>query len=414
MNAYGSEGPPRRARGRGRAAAKSAAGVPGAADDEQALADALDPEWQPIADAPPCERYLLFGPPRHYRDDMLNDSHAWAPEVPRAIQRAIANVMSCVVLPRLVDFEQWVQHATDFFNRLCAHRRRRGATVDSAFVQMRQRVCVLERAIDEVRTRMGHLDDCQFAHVQAFSELRGSFSELRGACRAAGQSALSEVRAKMGHLDDCLLANQRAFTELRGSLSELRGACVAVGHSALGEARTKMGHLDDCLLANQRAFSELRGSLSELRDAREATAQSALNDVRTQISRLEGFQADNQRALSELRVGVQGLELLTSEHGLRGSDNAASALRELSLARSPRPRGRSPGPDGATVAITALPHDTVVAMAQAEAARARGVWEPNATEAACTHVVLSEFLGRRAAGEARCGSLPPHLLTRRG
>ena len=371
MNAYGSEGPPRRARGRGRAAAKSAAGEPGAADDEQTLADFLDPEWQPIDAAPPCERYHLFGPPRHYRDDMLNDSHAWAPEVPRAIQRAIANVMSCVVLPRLVHQEGWVQHATDFFNRLCAHRRGRGATVDSAFVEMRQRLCVLERAIDEVRTRMGHLDDCQVAHVQAFSELRGSVSELRGVCRAAGQSALSEVRAKMGHLDDCLLANQRAFTELRGSLSELR-------------------------------------------DAREATAQSALNDVRTQISRLEGFQADNQRALSELRVGVSGLELLTSEHGLRGSDNAASALRELSLARSPRPRGRSPGPDGATVAITALPHDALVARAQAEAAEARGSWEPNVTKAASARVILSEFLHGRATGEARCGSLPPYLLTRRG
>ena len=65
---------------------------------------------------------------------MLNDSEAWAPEVPRASQRAIANVMSRVVMPRLVDFEQWVQHATNFFNRLCAHRRGRGATVDSAFV----------------------------------------------------------------------------------------------------------------------------------------------------------------------------------------------------------------------------------------------------------------------------------------
>ena len=170
-----------------------------------------------------------------------------------------------------------------------------------------------------------------------------------------------------------------------------------------------MGHLDDCLLANQRAFSELRGSLSELRDAREATAQSALNGVRTQISRLEGFQADNERALSELRVGVQGLELLTSEHGLRGSDNAASALRELSLARSPRPRGRSPGPDEATVAITASPHDTQVALAQTAAAQARGY-----SPAASTRAVLNEYLGRRAAGEARCGSLPPHLLTRRG
>ena len=175
-----------------------------------------------------------------------------------------------------------------------------------------------------------------------------------------------------------------------------------------------MGHLDDCLLANQRAFTELRGSLSELRDAREATAQSALNDVRTQISSLEGVQADNERALSELRVGVQGLELLTSEHGLRGSDNAASALRELSLARSPRPRGRSPGPDGATVAITALPHDALVARAQAEAAEARGSWEPNVTKAASARVILSEFLHGRATGEARCGSLPPYLLTRRG
>ena len=221
---------------------------------------------------------------------------------------------------------------------------------------------------------------------------------------SALERAIDELRTRMGHLDDCQLANQRAFSELRGSLSELRGACVAAGQSALDEVRTKMGHLDDCLLANQRAFSELCGSLSELRDAREATAQSALDGVRTQISRLEGFQADNQRALSELRVGVSGLELLTSEHGLRGSDNAASALRELSLARSQSPRGRSRGPDEATVA-----HDTQVALAQTAAAQARGY-----SPAASTRAVLNEYLGRRAAGDARCGSLPPHLVTRRG
>ena len=55
---------------------------------------------------------------------------------------------------------------------------------------MQQRVSALERAIDELRTRMGHLDDCQLANERAFSELRGSLSELRGASRASA-TALS-------------------------------------------------------------------------------------------------------------------------------------------------------------------------------------------------------------------------------
>ena len=107
---------------------------------------------------------------------------------------------------------------------------------------------------------------------------------------------------------------------------------------------------------------------------------------------------ENERSFTELRVGVAALELLATDRGIRGSEKAAEALRELSVARSCSPRGRSPGPGG-------VAHDAQVAVAQAAAASARGC------AAAGARAAMDEFLGRRMAGETReCSSQPPQFL----
>ena len=140
---------------------------------------AVDPDWQPREALPSCERYVAFTPPPHFRDGMLADSGRWGPEVARSIQRAIANAISWCVWPRLVDFEAWVAHATGFFQRVCAHRRSRGTTVDAAILQLQQRVGACERAADAAGERFDLV-------VQRVAECERAIAGLRVSIEAAG------------------------------------------------------------------------------------------------------------------------------------------------------------------------------------------------------------------------------------
>ena len=248
----------------------------------------MDPSWVPIEEPPPCERFVLFKPPRAYRDMMLQDREVWAPGANEVTQQAIANVASCIVMPRFIHVEHWMRQAEDFFGRLCAHRRGRGDQTDSAIAQLQTRLRAAERQMDALRIR----------------------------AEAAEQN-----------------------------LERLQDRC------------------------------QLSSRLLE---------------------QLEANRLADHRAVVDLRVGMSALEVLATERRVKGSEKAAEAVRELSVARSCSPRGRSPGP---------IAHDTQVAMAQATAALARGYG------AAETRAVMDEFLGRRIVGESReCSSLPPQFL----
>ena len=143
---------PPRGKGTGRRRSSGRAGGSTASDsDEQALAEAIDPEWQPREPLYPSEKYVRVRMQTDFRDAMLNDGAAWACGADRSVQRAIACALSGSVMPKLADIEGWVAHATEFFLRLCSHRRNRGATVDAAIEQLQQRVASCESAIAELR-----------------------------------------------------------------------------------------------------------------------------------------------------------------------------------------------------------------------------------------------------------------------
>ena len=82
-----------------------------------------DPEWHDLECPPSVEEYAWFNMPRSFGSGMMADRARWAPDVPVPIACAVVRAVAGVVVPRIMDFEQWRRHTVDFFKRLCAHRR---------------------------------------------------------------------------------------------------------------------------------------------------------------------------------------------------------------------------------------------------------------------------------------------------
>ena len=230
MNAYGSEGPSHgRAKARRPAAGRATASVAADADD-QLLAQAIDPDWQPRQAIPTSERYLLLHMPTGFRDAMLADSAAWAQGADRPVCRAIANAIAGCVMPKLADLEGWVEHATQFFMRLCAHRRSRGATVDAAVAQLQQRVLACENAIAELRASAAAAE--QLTAVEA---LRGSqraaeaVRELRMGRSQSPRGRGREVQAAQLAVDARIMLGQVTAAQARSA------SPAASTHAAIGE-----------------------------------------------------------------------------------------------------------------------------------------------------------------------------------
>ena len=98
-----------------------------------------DPEWVDLQHPPPADRYLGFEPPRAFVDAMLADKMRWAGNGEGSVLKMIANALARVVMPRLVEWEGWRDHAVGFFKRLCAHRRGVFRQVSGAIGQLQAR-----------------------------------------------------------------------------------------------------------------------------------------------------------------------------------------------------------------------------------------------------------------------------------
>ena len=218
MNAYGSEGPSHgRATARSRAAGRATASVAADADD-QLLAQAIDPDWQPRQAIPTSERYLLLHMPTGFRDAMLADSAAWAQGADRPVCRAIANAIAGCVMPKLADLEGWVEHATQFFMRLCAHRRNRGATVDAAVAQLQQRVLACENAIAELRASAAAAEQLNaVAALRGSQRARDAVRELRMGRSQSPRGRGREVQAAQLPLDAQIMLGQVAAAQARSA-----------------------------------------------------------------------------------------------------------------------------------------------------------------------------------------------------
>lgn len=231
--------PEARARLEQRAALRRSAGRASASAapdaDEQAMAEFVDPEWQPREPLRPSERYLRVRmSDNQFRDAMLNDSAAWGQGADRSVCRAITCAVVECVMPKLADIEGWITHATEFFLRLCSHRRNRGATIDAAIAQLQQRLDSCESAIAELRVSATAAEQLAAAEglrnsrraAEAISELRmGRSQSPRGRGRAAQASGLA--------IDTRIMLAQVAAAQARSASPALST------HAAINELLTR-------------------------------------------------------------------------------------------------------------------------------------------------------------------------------
>ena len=222
---------PSRGRGTARRRTAGRARASTASDsDEQVLAEALDPEWQPRMAIPPSERYLLAPMPTDFRDAMLADSAAWAQGADRPVCRAISNALAGCVMPKLADIEGWIEHATQFFLRLCSHRRNRGATVDAAIAQLQQRLASCENAIAELRASAAAAE--QLATVEALRHSQRAAEAVRELRMGRSQSPRGRGRVAQAAqlpLDAQIMLGQVAAAQARSA------SPAASTHAAIGE-----------------------------------------------------------------------------------------------------------------------------------------------------------------------------------
>ena len=173
-----------------RSSAKGVAAEPAAADEPEPIAD---PNWVGIAELPACETYLRFEPPRRYAEAMIADAPNWVEGCQHNTVRAIAASVAQLVMPRFVDIEQWRRHATDFFKRLCSHRRSTASQNLNATEQLVHRIKLCEQAIAELQARL----DTQHAAVGMFEQpdVQILAAQVRAAQARSPSPALHKAQA---------------------------------------------------------------------------------------------------------------------------------------------------------------------------------------------------------------------------
>ena len=90
--------------------------------------DPAPPVWRDLVSLPPVEEYMLFNSPPEYSIAMRKDSGRWATSCDIPAMLAITNITSRLIMPRLVDLNQWKAVVSSFLGRLCRHRRTTLAT----------------------------------------------------------------------------------------------------------------------------------------------------------------------------------------------------------------------------------------------------------------------------------------------
>ena len=116
-----------------------------------------DPDWVDLEALPPPDFHVMFHPPRRYQDELLADHDSWAAGAAKETYKAIASALATLVQPRLVDLYQWKVHATDFFKRLCSHRKYVHAQSIAALDQLQDRLSVIEMRMHAMESSIEHI-----------------------------------------------------------------------------------------------------------------------------------------------------------------------------------------------------------------------------------------------------------------
>ena len=108
------------------------------------------------------QEYAWFNIPKNFSNGMFADKARWAQDTSIQVTCTIVRAISGIVVPRILDFEAWRDHATEFFRRLCAHRRAMHGRWNKAMSDFSRRqgttaekLLELEHRLAAVEARMG-------------------------------------------------------------------------------------------------------------------------------------------------------------------------------------------------------------------------------------------------------------------
>ena len=175
FNAYGSEGPKHASmqpkvptnreptRGRQSRGAPSVEVLGGADPSRQCSRQRSpsllpDPEWCDVAAPPSASEYAWFDTPRNFSNGMFSDRARWARECPLQVASAITKAISGIVVPRILDYEVWRDHAAAFFKRLCAHRRAMHDRWNRAMAEFSRRLTSTENRVSGLEQRLADVE----------------------------------------------------------------------------------------------------------------------------------------------------------------------------------------------------------------------------------------------------------------
>jgi len=117
-----------------------------------------DPIWQDIAPINNFNDFILFNPPGKFERQMVETvGHTYA-KVPIIFRTFVAAIVSRVVMPRFIDFNEWRLHVSAHLYRICGHRRSEKSDMKSI-----RRDCVLMESrinarLDSIMRRMKALE----------------------------------------------------------------------------------------------------------------------------------------------------------------------------------------------------------------------------------------------------------------
>ena len=155
FNAYGSEGPQNR-KHRPKVSASSAAAE---VEDAEDIESSMYPEWHEREKLPFAEEYMFFdATPTSYKNAMFHDRARWSHAIDIRTASALASVTAHIVMPRLVDSEEWQKHSEKFFRRVCAHRRHMHGKYEAAFEQLREKHRLLQAQVERMEGVIANLE----------------------------------------------------------------------------------------------------------------------------------------------------------------------------------------------------------------------------------------------------------------
>ena len=151
---------------KGRKAGKGQQGATGSDAADQVKELVPNAEWVDLEQPARMEAYRKFDPPPQYRCGMAAAHKDWAPEVDRPVARAITYVTANVIAPYILSLQEWKDHASDFFRRLCIHRRYTHAQLKGAIEELRERHRQLHDRIGPLEIQVAEAE-ARLADVEA-------------------------------------------------------------------------------------------------------------------------------------------------------------------------------------------------------------------------------------------------------